>query len=220
MKALVSGLLLSVLGLIAVAAPAATASGNFAEELLSLQQEFDRASFGELGKGERKAAFAALVEHAADLSVRSPDRVEALAWNGIVLSAYAGEVSAISAMKYAKAARVALTEAEAMNPTALDGGIYASLGALYSKVPGGFVGFGDDQLATEYFAKALAVDSGNIDNNFFYAEFLLGQEQYTQALTVLQRALEAPASESRPLFDQGRRQAIRALIDSAEREIL
>lgn len=205
-----------------VTAQSASAATNlsFADELSSLQREFDHASFADLSKGERKDAFTALVEHAADFSERYPDRVEAVAWNGIVLSSYAGEVSALGAMKVAKAARAALIEAEAMDPTALDGGIYASLGALYSKVPGGFVGFGDDELATEYFTKALAVDAANIDNNFFYGEHLIGQGAHAEALSVLRRALAAPPVEARPLFDQGRRRMIQALIDEAEREII
>jgi len=203
--------------LIALPVVAATGSG-FDDELLSLQREFDQASFGELNKGERKDAFAALVEHAADFSARYPDRVEAVAWNGIVLSTYAGEVSALGAMKYAKAALASLSRAEEMDPTALAGGVYASLGALYSKVPGGFVGFGDKERAAEYFSKALAVDGDNIDNNFFFGEFLLDQEDYAQALTILHKALDAPHVTARPLFDQGRRQAIRELIEVAEHE--
>lgn len=196
---------------------AATAADNvsFDDELLSIQREFDAASFSELSRGDRKAAFEALVEHAAKFSERYHDRAEAVAWNGIVLSTYAGEVGKLSAMKYAKAARDALHEAESMEPTALDGGLYASLGALYSKVPGGFVGFGDDELAAEYFEKALAVDSGNIDTNFFYGEFLIDQEQYEQATQVLSKALDAPQVSERPLFDSGRRDEIRALLETA-----
>jgi len=195
----------------------ASAEGaGFADELLSIQREFDNASFAELSKSERKKAFAALVEHAAAFSEHYPDRAEAVAWNGIVLSTYAGEVGALSAMKYAKAAREALHSAESMAPTALDGGIYASLGALYSKVPGGFVGFGDDELAADYFAKALAVDAGNIDTNYFYGEFLLKQEDYAHAGEVLQVALNAPTVDARPLFDQGRRDSIRELLAEVE----
>jgi len=198
--------------LLLLAGLAAAHGAGFAGDLLSIPREFDNANFADLGKSERKKAFEALVEHAAAFSERYPDRAEAVAWNGIVLSTYAGEVGALSAMKYAKAAREALHSAEAMTPTALDGGIYASLGALYSKVPGGFVGFGDDAVAADYFAKALAVDADNIDTNFFYGEFLLEQEDYAQAGQVLEKALSAPAVESRPLFDQGRRESIRALL--------
>jgi Tfp pilus assembly protein PilF len=121
-------------------------------------------------------------------------------------------------MKYAKAARAALEQAERIEATALAGGIYASLGALYSKVPGGFIGFGDDKVAAQYFEKALAVDGDNIDNNYFYGEFLLDQGDYAHARGVLERALAAPTMADRPVFDAGRRAEIRALLAVAQRK--
>jgi tetratricopeptide (TPR) repeat protein len=219
MKLILRSALLAIVALNVFAAQTVAAEGvSFADELVSIQREFDAASFSGLGKSERKKAFQALVEHAASFSERYPENVEAVAWNGIVLSSYAGEVSAMGAMKYAKAARTALHEAEAMAPNALDGGIYASLGALYSKVPGGFVGFGNDELAADYFQKALNVDPNNIDSNYFFGEFLIGQEQYQRAVTVLQTALTAPVVAARPLFDSGRRATIRELLEQAQRE--
>ncbi len=212
---LTTGLLCA--GFAVQAAPADDAT--YANELQAIQHEFDVANFTGLGKSDRKHAFEALVDHAADFSERYPERVEAVAWNGIVLSTYAGEVGALSAMKYAKAAREALHNAESMSPHALDGGLYASLGALYAKVPGGFVGFGDEDLAREYFEKALAIDSDNIDSNFFFGEFLVDHEQYQQALPVLNRGLNAATVAGRPEFDAGRRQGLRELLDSAQRHL-
>lgn len=190
---------------------------DFATGLSAVQQEW-AAAYYETKDEARSAAFAALVEHAAALREQYPARVEAVAWEGIVLSSYAGEVSAMSAMKYAKAARAALEQAEKLDSTALSGGVYASLGALYSKVPGGLIGFGDDKLAAQYFAKALAVDPDNIDNNYFYGEFLLDQGDYARARSVLEHALAAPVVADRPVFDAGRRQEIRALLALAERK--
>ncbi len=190
----------------------AWASGSFDSELAAIQQEWAVANYETTGKSARSEAFEALVQHAAEFRQQHSDRAEALAWEGIVLSTYAGEVSALSAMKYAKAARAALKKAESIDADALQGGIYASLGALYSKVPGGFVGFGDDELAGEYFAKALAIDPDNIDNNFFYGEYLVDQGDYAKARGVLEHALEAPALADRPVFDKGRRNDIRALL--------
>jgi tetratricopeptide (TPR) repeat protein len=204
---------------LAVSAAAANAAENsFEGELNALQQEWDSAKYATTEKHAREAAFKALVEHAAALSHKYPDQVAAVAWEGIVLSTYAGEVSAMSAMKYAKGAREALLRAEKMQPDALRGGVYASLGSLYSKVPGGFVGFGDDELAHEYFRKALAVDSTNIDNNYFYGEFLLDQGHFAEAVTVLTRALESPPVTARPVFDAGRRAEVRELLAAAQRK--
>lgn len=212
------GLVVSVSTFAAMPASLA-ASGQFGTDLLSIQREWAAANYNSGDRRERRAAFDSLVEHAAAFAQRYATEVEAVAWEGIVLSTYAGEVRAMSAMKYAKAARERLLQAESMAPDALAGGLYASLGALYSKVPGGIMGFGDDELAEEYFKKALSVDAGNIDNNYFYGEFLLEQGRYREALAALQTALSAPVNELRPIFDAGRRAEIRELIARAEAEL-
>ena len=206
---------LAIFGAAAMLACAPAFANSFDDGLAAIQNEWAAAKYQTADKAARNDAFLAVIEHAADFSAQHPDRAEALAWEGIVLSTYAGEVGAMSAMKYAKAARAALEKAEALDATALDGGVYASLGALYSKVPGGFIGFGDDQLAAQYFAKALAIDADNIDNNFFYGEFLLDQGDYAQARAVLEHALAAPPITERPVFDAGRRAEIRDLLDAA-----
>jgi tetratricopeptide (TPR) repeat protein len=201
-----------------LAGTSAFAAADLATDLAAIQQEWAHANYETVGSA-REAAFAALVKHAGEFSAAYPTNAEALAWEGIVLSTYAGEVRAMSAMKYAKAARAALESAEKLDAHALAGGIYASLGALYSKVPGGFIGFGDDERAEEYFRQALAIDAANIDNNYFYGEFLVDQGKYAEANTVLQRALAAPTAADRPVFDAGRRNDIRKLLAVTERKI-
>jgi tetratricopeptide (TPR) repeat protein len=209
---------LAILGAVAVVAAAPAFADAFDDGLRAIQNEWAVASFGTTEKAAREDAFFVLLKHASEFSAGHPDRAEAVAWEGIVLSTYAGEVGAMSAMKYAKGARAALERAEKLDATALDGGIYASLGALYSKVPGGFIGFGDDELAAEYFAKALAVDANNIDNNYFYGEFLLDQGDYARARSVLEHALAAPPVADRPVFDAGRRAQARKLLELARRK--
>lgn len=206
-----------VSSLVLLSASAAFAADDFESGLAAVAQEWAAANYQTQGSA-REQAFAALVEHAGKFRASYPQRAEALAWEGIVLSTYAGEVGAMSAMKYAKAARAALEKAEKLNATALGGGVYASLGALYSKVPGGFIGFGDDSLAEQYFVKALAVDADNIDNNYFYGEFLVEQGKYVEAKRVLEHALAAPAITDRPVFDTGRRNDIRKLLAIADRK--
>jgi tetratricopeptide (TPR) repeat protein len=208
------------LSLVAAALAAAIASPLLADEfgdgLARIQQEWAVANYQVHDEKARSNAFAVLLEHASAFRAQHSHRAEAFAWEGIVLSTYAGEVSAMSAMKYAKAARAALQNAEKLDATALAGGVYASLGALYSKVPGGFIGFGDDKLAAQYFQKALAVDPDNIDNNYFYGEFLLDQGDYGRARAVLEHALAAPPVAARPVFDAGRRHEIHTLLAAAE----
>jgi tetratricopeptide (TPR) repeat protein len=209
--------IVTIAAAVAVLGTAPVFADEFGDGLAAIQQEWAVATY-RTAADARDAAFTALVEHAAAFRERYPTRAEALGWEGIVLSAYAGEVGAMSAMKYAKAARAALEKAAKADGTALGGGIYASLGALYSKVPGGIIGFGDDELAAQYFAKALAVDPDSIDNNFFYGEYLLDQGDYARARTVLEHALTSPAVVDRPVFDAGRRAQIRELLAMVERK--
>lgn len=205
----------AILGAVAILAGTPAFADDFDDGLIAVQNEWAVAKYQTTDKAARGAAFSALLKHASEFSAQYPNRVEALAWEGIVLSTYAGEVSAMSAMKYAKAARTALERAESLDASALAGGVYASLGALYSKVPGGLIGFGDDKRAADYFRKALAVDGDNIDNNFFYGEFLLDQGDYAGARTVLEHALAAPPVVERPVFDAGRRAEIHNLLTVA-----
>ena len=209
---------LAIFGAVAVVCAAPAFADGFDDGLAAIQNEWAAAKYQTTDKAARNDAFLAVAQHAAEFSAQHSDRAEAFAWEGIVLSTYAGEVSAMSAMKYAKAARAALEKAEALDGAALEGGVYASLGALYSKVPGGFIGFGDDKIAARYFEKALAVDADNIDNNFFYGEFLLDKGDYARARTVLEHALAAPPIAARPVFDAGRRAEIRDLLAVASRK--
>jgi tetratricopeptide (TPR) repeat protein len=208
----------AILGAVAILAGAPAFADDFGDGLTGIQNEWAVAKYQTTDKAARSDAFLAVLKHASEFSAQHPDRAEALAWEGIVLSTYAGEVGAMSAMKYAKAARTALERAEALDAAALEGGVYASLGALYSKVPGGIIGFGDDELAAKYFQKALAVDGDNIDNNYFYGEFLLDQGDYARARTVLEHALAAPPVAGRPVFDAGRRAEIHDLLAVASRK--
>ena len=141
-----------------------------------------------------------------------PDRAEPLVWQGIVLSTYAGAKGGLGALSIARKSRDALLAAVKLNGDALQGSAYTSLGALYYKVPGWPIGFGDHKAATEYLRKALALNPNGIDPNFFYGELLYEDGSYPEALAYLQKALAAPARPDRPLADSGRRQEITALI--------
>jgi tetratricopeptide (TPR) repeat protein len=194
------------------AAQAAETSGGLNQALLDIEKRFDELAFATSDDHERRDGFEQLVDMAAAVVDANPGSAEALTWQGIVLSSYAGEVSAFSAMKYAKAAREALHKAESLDAQALSGSVYTSLGALYSHVPGGFVGFGDDDLALEYLRKAVAISPNDLDANFFLGELLIDQEMFDEAEQVLVSALASPPVTSRPLLDDARREQMRSLL--------
>ena len=100
-----------------------------------------------------------------------------------------------------------------INPKALNSGAYTSLGALYYQVPGWPLSFGDDDKARENLEMAIAKNPKSIDANFFYAEFLADQDEYEQAMTFYNKALNAPARPERPLADEGRKKEISQAIN-------
>lgn len=211
--------LLPSLAMLLLAAGACVADDtSFDQSLLDVQHRWAIANYSTDGK-EQKKAFDALLQDARALAENHPDRAEALVWQGIVASTYAGVKGPFGAMSLANEARDALTRAEQMDPSVLDGSVYTSLGTLYYKVPGGLIGFGDKDLADTYLKKALQANPEGIDPNYFYGEFLFEQKDYAAARDALLRAQQAPARADRPLADEGRRKEIAALLQRVNAKI-
>lgn len=184
---------------------------SFDAQLLSIQQAWAKVNYDTPAGDARVQAFAALEKRAEEFAEQHPRRAEALIWQGIVESSYAGAKGGLGALGLAKEARASLEAALEIDPEALDGSAYTSLGTLYYKVPGFPVGFGDDEKAGRMLEKALALNPDGIDPNYFYAEFLVEQDQYAKALRYLEKAAKAPARPGRDRADEGRRAEIAAL---------
>lgn len=147
-----------------------------------------------------------------------PGSAEILIWEGIVLSSEAGAKGGLGALGLARKARQRLEEALKLNDKALGGSAYTSLAALYAKVPGWPIGFGDAERAEAYFRKSLAINPGGIDPNFLYAEYLADHDRPAEARAHLETALKAPPRPGRELADMGRRQEIQVLLSKLEKE--
>ena len=160
-----------------------------------------------------------LIVEADTLIDAYPDNAEPLIWSAIVYSSYAGAVGGIKSITRAlpavKRSRDLLLKAEKIDSSALGGSIMTSLGALYYQVPGWPLGFGDKSKAREYLEKAVQINENGLDSNYFYGDFLVNRKEYTKAISVLERALAAPALYQRPVADQGRRDEIKALLEVA-----
>jgi len=162
----------------------------------------------------REAAFRPLITQAQQLAQAYPGRAEPLIWQAIVLASAAKAEGGLGGLSKAKEARDCLLAAEKINPAALNGSVYNSLGSLYAKVPGWPLGFGDKKKAQAYFEKALALNPNGIDPNYFYADLLADQGEYAKAADHLKRALAAPARPGREDADAGRRQEALHLLES------
>lgn len=192
---------------------AATTSSAQLAEVREIQFEWARLNYLDEFLNKNYRELQALARRANRISHDNPQSAEALVWDAIVLSTLAEKKSGIGALSLVKEAKKKLEQAEAIDPTVLGGSVYASLGMLYSKVPGWPIGFGSDRKAEKYFLKALAINPQGLDINYFFAEYLSDNGQEKLALEYLERALHAPKMIDRPVADQGRRQQARQLRD-------
>jgi tetratricopeptide (TPR) repeat protein len=190
---------------------------DLGQAILEIQHQWAHINY-EIPDGEKAVAYEVLEKREMALERQYPNRPEPKIWYGITLSSHAGAKGGLGALGLAKEARQELQAAERIEPAAMQGSIYTSLGTLYYKVPGWPFGFGDDNKAEAYFQKALQVNPDGVDPNYFYADYLYGKQRYPEAMQALEKALAAPPRPQRPLADKGRHEEILALMDKVRSE--
>ena len=198
----------TVISIVAVMGISGTGFASMAKmpEVRDIQQEWGKLYFLEEFENKNYKELQALARKANRLSQANPGNAEALTWDAIVLSTLAEKKGGIGALSLVKEAKKKLETAESIDPTVLGGSVYASLATLYWKVPGWPIGFGNDTRAEQYFEKALKLNPDQLDVNYFYADYLADSNEYDLALLHLEKAINAPVLEGRPIADQGRRQ--------------
>ena len=185
--------------------------------IVQIQHDWARVNYN-TPADQQEAAFKVLAERAQQVATNSPDKAEAMIWEAIVLSGYAKAKGGLGAIKLAEQARDLLQASLKLDPQALQGSAYTSLGSLYYKVPRWPVGFGDKKKAREYLEKALSINPNGIDPNYFYADFLLEQGETAKAIEHLNKALAAEPRPGREDADSGRRHDIEADLKKAEKK--
>lgn len=195
----------------------AYAASSMDASIAQLQHEWATANYL-IPEKDREGALEKLVKEAHLVTQSNPGRAEPLIWEGIITSTLAKYQSLFSAGGTAKAARDLLLRAEKIDPNALDGSALTSLGSLYYKVPR-FGSFGDYDKAREYLERGLKVNPNGIDQNYFYADFLLERGDYAKAIEYFKKAQNAPARPGREDADKGRHADIEAGIKKAEKKI-
>jgi Tfp pilus assembly protein PilF len=77
-----------------------------------------------------------------------------------------------------------------LDPKALQGSAYTSLAALYDRVPGWPIGFGDSDKAEQLLKQALQLNPDGIDSLYFWGDHLYRQKRYAEAKAALLKALQ------------------------------
>lgn len=180
------------------------------EQIRYLQTEWAKIKYQVPDQDTQLSLIRKLEVSAAKVTAAYPDRAEPKIWEGIILSTDAGLDGGLGALGTVKKAKALYEEAIKIDPKALQGSAYTSLGSLYYKVPGWPVAFGDNDEAEKNLKTALKINPTGIDPNFFYGDFLIEDGRPDEAKAYLERALMAPDRPDRALADAGRRQEIKA----------
>lgn len=186
------------------------------KDIHRMQYEWAQIKYTEKNTYAQEKKIAALAQTAVDISGRYPNAAEPKIWAAIIVSTQAGIEGGLGALSLVTKAKELLEAAQKINPNALNGSAYTSLGSLYYQVPGWPLGFGDDNKAKANLEQARALNPNGIDPNYFYGDFLLDQGEYAEAIKVLKVALNAPARPERPVADAGRRDEIKEAIAKAK----
>jgi len=190
-----------------------------AVELRHIDNEWARITYQMTNADEQEKQMRALATQAAALAAEYPDRAEPLIWEGIIISSEAKYAGGLGAIGLAKDARELFEKAGRIDYRAVDGAVPTSLGALYYKVPGFPLGFGDNSKARKYLEEGVKISPDGLDANYFYGDFLFGEGEYDKAASVLKHALSVPHDAQRPIWDIGRRSEIQALLTQVEAKL-
>ncbi|OCX20407.1 tetratricopeptide repeat protein [Pseudomonas graminis] len=188
------------------------------QRLTGIQQEWARIQY-QLPEDQRVAAFEQLAAKSSAFTQQRPAVAEAWIWSGIVTSSWAGAQGGLGALSKVKTAKADLEKAMTLDPNALQGSAYASLAALYDRVPGWPIGFGDPDKAQALLEQALKLNPDGIDPLYFWGDHLYRQSHYAQAKDALEKALLAAPRPGREVADSGRRKDIQLLLVDVNKKL-
>lgn len=188
------------------------------QQLQTIQQRWAQIQY-DTPDNRKEAEFEKLALQAEAFTAAEPKAAEAWIWKGIITSSWAGAQGGLGALGKAKQSRSDLEKALQLDPDALQGSAYTSLAALYDRVPGWPIGFGDAKKADELLRQALLINPEGIDSLYFWGDHLAREGKYAEAKEALLKAQQAAPRPGRELADQGRQREIAALLKEVEHKL-
>ena len=171
-------------------------------------------------KQKQESAYTRLLDKTINLSKQHPNNAEPIIWEAIVKATNADQQDAISALEAIHDARDLLLKAIEINPQAMNGSAYVTLGTLYYMTPKWPIGFGDKEAARKMLQTALKINPNGIESNYFYGDFLLSNNNLNEAEIYFKRAIALPARKEQIYADnQLKEQARLALKNTKERKL-
>ncbi|HYE37660.1 tetratricopeptide repeat protein [Methylocaldum sp.] len=171
--------------------------------------------FYRLPPNQHAEKFKGLLARVHSVSERYPKEADPLVLEAIVLCTYAAADIGLSSLSKVGKARELLIKAIDIDPRAMEGSAYVTLGNLYYRLPGWPISFGDDDSARQYLEAALKLYPNALDSNYFYGDFLLQQGEHEKALGYLEKAEKAPIRPYMVLSDTKLKEEVRQALTAA-----
>lgn len=184
----------------------------------NLQKNWDQTYFTMEGK-PRKKALRALIKTAETLRLQYKDSAELHIWEGIIRASYNDAAGGIGGLRQAREAKALFEKAISINDKALNGLSYTELGALYSRVPGWPISFGDNDKARELLLKGLAMNGDDLEAHYLLGKFYIDDDNWVAAQAILEQGLALPEISERPAFDAARRSEMQQLLQTAKQHL-
>ena len=192
---------------------------NLKDSLESIESDWASIYYS-MPKQKQGPEYCRLLDRTIDLSKQHPKNAEPIIWEAIIKATNADHQDAVSALSAIHEARDLLLKAIEINPHALGGSAYVTLGTLYYMAPKWPIGFGDEATAEKLLQTALMINPNGIDSNYFYGDFLLTHNRLNEAEKYFKHALTAPARTEQLYADnQLKEEAKHALKNAKERRI-
>ena len=192
---------------------------NLNESLQTIESEWATIYYN-TPKQKQESAYYRLLDKTINLSKQHPNNAEPIIWEAIVKATNADNQDALTALEAIHEARDLLLKAIEINPQAMSGSAYVTLGTLYYMTPKWPIGFGDTTTAQKMLQTALKINPNGIESNYFYGDFLLSNSELIEAEKYFRRALATPVRPEQFYADnQLKEQAKLALKNTKERTL-
>ncbi len=175
-------------------------AGNLNSSLQDIETEWASIHYN-TPQLKQEPAYNKLYMKVVNLAKDYPYHAEPLIWEAIIKACNAENINAIDALDNIQEAHDLLQNAIKINPSALGGSAYVTLGALYQLTPEWPIGFGDIKIAKSLYESAIKISPTGLESNHFYAEYLLSQDELDVAEKYYRIALSAPSRPEQKFAD-------------------
>jgi tetratricopeptide (TPR) repeat protein len=192
---------------------------NLKHSLTKLESDWS-AVFYNTPEPKKAAGYKQLLNQSILLAAEFPERPEPLFWEAVIKATYAEHLDAISALDSIKQARDLLIKALEIDPHTMNGSAYVTLGTLYYMTPGWPIAFGDNNKAREMLETALKINPDGIDVNYYYADYLLANNELNAAEKYFEKAAKMPIGPEQSYADKRLKEEAKIALLKTKKKII